>query len=84
MGYGKFEYTREGVNQTTGVCLCCKADKARIDYRELSLQLEKTHRCSGISQIHAGLLSDQCTVRRQYDRLFYMTFCTSSFQRYGS
>lgn len=59
MGYGKFEYTREGVNQPPGVCLCCKADKARIDSLELSLQLKKTHRCSGISQIHAGLLSDQ-------------------------
>ena len=38
-GYGKFEYTREGVNQLTGVCLSCKAEKARIDFFELSLQL---------------------------------------------
>ena len=59
MGYGKFEYTREGVNQQAVVCLSCKADKARIDSLELSLQLEKTRRWSGISQIHAGLLSDQ-------------------------
>jgi len=39
MGYGKFEYTREGVNQTPGVRLRCKAEKARIDSLELSLRL---------------------------------------------
>ena len=38
-GYGKFEYTREGVNQVAGVCLFCQAEKTRIDFIELSLQL---------------------------------------------
>jgi hypothetical protein len=38
-GYGKFEYTREGVNQDAGVCHFCKADKARIASLELSLHL---------------------------------------------
>ena len=29
-GYGKFEYTREGVNQANGVCLFCKPRRALI------------------------------------------------------
>ena len=83
-GYGKFEYTREGVNQTSGVCTSRNAGYARIDSHELSLQLSRPVHDQGSLRLTQGLLSHQIHARRHCERLSYGTCFAPSLQRYGS